>query len=289
MNQSNTSEISLEVEQLLRNGEKIKAIGLYREKTGSDLATAKDAIEKYMLQNGISSEHESKGNVKEEKPTNSPSLEKIFGFVKTNSKKVIVISGAVILAIIVLIVCVVIFSNDTANSNSNEDSYKQNYNSSENESLSVDKYMPTIAEYIEKGKEQIPELNSLKSAYNDGKLVIYTNTGTLKYYTDSMQYNITTGSSQIALDWAQFFLQFEEGKLSIADKTSRSLPEILQYVEVLIGDYPAALTAEEIIKKYDEEATVLSGSKELNTEVDGIGYKIQISTTGNTKYIRITY
>ncbi len=42
-----------EIDSLVRRGEKIKAIGVYRDATGADLATAKDAIEKYITDNGI--------------------------------------------------------------------------------------------------------------------------------------------------------------------------------------------------------------------------------------------
>lgn len=154
---------------------------------------------------------------------------------------------------------------------------------------SAKKFIPTPKEYIEKLRNEIPALNSLQLAYDDDDFVLYSNNGKTQNYTDYMKYDKTTGSCTIALDPSRFLIVFEDGTLSIADKTSRSLSELLQYVEVLIGDYPLALTAEEMVEKYNEEATVLSGSKLMNTTVDGIGYTIQISTTGATKFIKITY
>ncbi len=42
-----------EIDNMLRKGEKIKAIGIYREASGAGLAEALEAIEKHMKQNGI--------------------------------------------------------------------------------------------------------------------------------------------------------------------------------------------------------------------------------------------
>ncbi len=42
-----------EIDNMLRSGEKIKAIGIYREASGVGLAEALEAIEKHMKQNGI--------------------------------------------------------------------------------------------------------------------------------------------------------------------------------------------------------------------------------------------
>lgn len=53
----NVSEKALEeIEKLVRAGEKIKAIALYREHTGQGLAEAKAAIEKFAVEKGISIE-----------------------------------------------------------------------------------------------------------------------------------------------------------------------------------------------------------------------------------------
>lgn len=43
----------VDIDNLVRKGEKLKAIGVYREATGADLSEAKAAIEAYMKDNGV--------------------------------------------------------------------------------------------------------------------------------------------------------------------------------------------------------------------------------------------
>ncbi len=150
-------------------------------------------------------------------------------------------------------------------------------------------FIPSPKEYIKKFLKSGSKAYRVSLAYDDGKSLMYTDTGSRENFNEVAQYAANTNNTQIILDNGKLYLTYDGNELRIVERGNYYLSYVLEYVELLIEDYPYALSVDEINNIFKEEATVSNNIKALNTEIDGIKYKIQVSDSGSTKIITINF
>lgn len=154
--------------------------------------------------------------------------------------------------------------------------------------IPLEKTILTTEKISQKIKQFHPEINSLTLASDSG---IYTDSGDCTDWTTCF---ISTGTDvrfmkgRIQNTFTYTCTEMTSGYVTVVMDVTRSKPLIDDLKEALlfVSKYPKALTAEQLLNKFESEYRTEYGAKELKVKRDGISYRI-IVPNDSTKGITI--
>lgn len=154
----------------------------------------------------------------------------------------------------------------------------------DNYKIPLEKYLLSTNDCAEKLKEKYPEINSYILVSDDGTK-IYTNNGAVSSDKSFLVSDVTVLFSKKNASGQYIYLyELEKESITVRDTSgATSLEDLIKDALICVSEYPNALTVDELLSRFENEAQVKSGTYDLNITESGITYRILKTTSFTSK------
>lgn len=161
-------------------------------------------------------------------------------------------------------------------------------NAKANYEIPLDKAILSNKQLETKLKEYYPDINNLILVSEENGIHVYTSSGSVDSSTYSMAYIYSDKQIMFSKKTGgkQFVYNYQDNEVMVGDDIcSKDLIDVLSEALLFVSKYSKALSAEELLDKFEKESSVKYGAKSYDKTIDGIQYKIVTSTYDGSRRI----